>query len=323
VYGYAWPVNLPNPLIGPPMQPCQWHHLAYCYDGAQERIYVDGQLVISRSGTGLVGNATSGSVASVGAILRTEGFVQPGFRGLIDTLRISSVPRYVGTAFVPPLGDLPADTSTLLLYSFNEPAGSMSIADSSGLGRNGELGVGFSGATSPTLGCKPGICLHPQDALICPTGATTLTSPAVDPRGDAPIVFQWQIEAIGTPGVWMDVTDGPLVVDGRSLGSVTGASAVTMRFEAMTLGAGRPFATPIRFRCTVSNSCGTTLGIPARVVICRADFNCTGTTSIQDVFDFLSAYFTVPQDLQADFNGDNGVTVQDLFDFIAAYFAGC
>lgn len=54
---------------------------------------------------------------------------------------------------------------------------------------------------------------------------------------------------------------------------------------------------------------------------CRADFNGVGGLTVQDIFDFLSAYFAgLPS---ADFNNGGGVTVQDIFDFLNAYFAGC
>jgi len=54
---------------------------------------------------------------------------------------------------------------------------------------------------------------------------------------------------------------------------------------------------------------------------CRADFDCSGSVSVQDLFGFLAAWFA--QDSRADFNGTGGVTVQDLFDYLAAWFAGC
>lgn len=57
------------------------------------------------------------------------------------------------------------------------------------------------------------------------------------------------------------------------------------------------------------------------VTCCPANFNQTGGLSVQDVFDFLGAYFqTWPV---ADFNHNGDVSVQDVFDFLAAYFAGC
>lgn len=54
---------------------------------------------------------------------------------------------------------------------------------------------------------------------------------------------------------------------------------------------------------------------------CPADFNDSGSVTVQDIFDFLGAYFA--GNPSADFNGAGGVTVQDIFDFLAAYFTGC
>lgn len=54
---------------------------------------------------------------------------------------------------------------------------------------------------------------------------------------------------------------------------------------------------------------------------CPADFNGSGAVTVQDIFDFLGAYFAnIPS---ADFNGSGAVTVQDIFDFLGAYFTGC
>jgi len=54
---------------------------------------------------------------------------------------------------------------------------------------------------------------------------------------------------------------------------------------------------------------------------CPADFNMSGGVTVQDLFDFLAAWFS--NDPRADINGVNGVTVQDIFDFLAAWFSGC
>lgn len=54
---------------------------------------------------------------------------------------------------------------------------------------------------------------------------------------------------------------------------------------------------------------------------CPADFNNSGNVSVQDLFDFLAAFFSGAP--QADFNGVGGITVQDLFDFLAAFFTPC
>jgi hypothetical protein len=54
---------------------------------------------------------------------------------------------------------------------------------------------------------------------------------------------------------------------------------------------------------------------------CDADFNGSGAVTVQDIFDFLGAYFT--NNPAADINHSGSVTVQDIFDFLGTYFAGC
>ena len=54
---------------------------------------------------------------------------------------------------------------------------------------------------------------------------------------------------------------------------------------------------------------------------CVADFNGVGGVSVQDIFDFLIAWFA--GDSSADVNAVGGLSVQDIFDFLAAWFAGC
>jgi hypothetical protein len=54
---------------------------------------------------------------------------------------------------------------------------------------------------------------------------------------------------------------------------------------------------------------------------CVGDFNNSGSVTVQDIFDFLIAYFA--NSPAADVNGVGGVTVQDIFDFLISYFAGC
>ncbi|MCC6322145.1 MAG: hypothetical protein IT438_12000 [Phycisphaerales bacterium] len=73
--------------------------------------------------------------------------------------------------------------------------------------------------------------------------------------------------------------------------------------------------------------------------MCPGDFNCNGSISVQDIFDFLTAYFTggcigpVPPICtsplstncigDADVNNSCSVTVQDIFDFLDHWFSGC
>ncbi len=61
----------------------------------------------------------------------------------------------------------------------------------------------------------------------------------------------------------------------------------------------------------------TACGEPA----CPADFNNVNGVTVQDIFDFLTAWLA--GNPSADFNHVNGVTVQDIFDFLTAWLAGC
>ncbi|MCC6320978.1 MAG: hypothetical protein IT438_06010 [Phycisphaerales bacterium] len=53
---------------------------------------------------------------------------------------------------------------------------------------------------------------------------------------------------------------------------------------------------------------------------CAADFDQSGSVTLQDLFSFLNAYFASSP--LADVNG-GGVALQDIFDYLSAYFGGC
>jgi hypothetical protein len=157
-----------------------WHHIAYVYDGSQERLYLDGRRIGARPAAGTIANG--GGTGFVGAILRDVG-VTKGLVGYLDTLRISSVARYFGSSFTAPSGDLSADSNTLLLYNFNEAPGSSTIADLSGNGHAGTPGSGFTGATAPVLMPDPlsGVGTATIDGVMTPAewaGATRFDFPA-------------------------------------------------------------------------------------------------------------------------------------------------
>jgi len=153
-WAFAFPVNRGNSALSAPVAITsdQWHHIAYVYDGTEERLYLDGELQTLRAGTDDVWNST-GSTSSIGAFLR-EG-LRTSFIGLLDTIHISNTARYAGVSFTPPMGDLSPDASTQLLYNFNEPHGSLSITDLGPGAIVGTFGQGFTGATSPQLVPEP------------------------------------------------------------------------------------------------------------------------------------------------------------------------
>ncbi len=114
------------------------------------------------------------------------------------------------------------------------------------------------------------------------------------------------------PGSFTRFADGKLtVIDTATL-------AVRSRVDTGQVGAILA-ANPAGDRVAlpgVSNNVLTVIG-PA----CAADFNALDGVTVQDIFDFLTAWFATSPD--ADFNGAGGVTVQDIFDFLTAWFAGC
>jgi hypothetical protein len=54
---------------------------------------------------------------------------------------------------------------------------------------------------------------------------------------------------------------------------------------------------------------------------CLADFDRSGEATLQDLLDFLQAWFALAP--AADLDRAGGVALQDLFDFLVLWFAGC
>jgi uncharacterized membrane protein len=54
---------------------------------------------------------------------------------------------------------------------------------------------------------------------------------------------------------------------------------------------------------------------------CSADFNEDGLMTLQDIFEFLRAYFDA--DPRADFDQSGATSVEDVFAFLGAFFRGC
>ncbi|MFN7022894.1 MAG: GC-type dockerin domain-anchored protein, partial [Phycisphaerales bacterium] len=99
--------------------------------------------------------------------------------------------------------------------------------------------------------------------------------------------------------------------------------APELRLDGLRLSRlrGVGLAASIRLRCVTTNSCGEVVSGQAEIRECTGDFNCSGTLSVQDIFDYLAAYFAGSPG--ADVNGSGGISVQDIFDYLEAYFVGC
>lgn len=101
---------------GYPLPLDQWSHIAWCYDGADIRLYQNGSLVLTAvpaagfNATGDSGNCAIGFKNNELA----EGS-NLSFEGDLAGFRISNTDRYAGTSYTPPNLPLTSDRSTLLL----------------------------------------------------------------------------------------------------------------------------------------------------------------------------------------------------------------
>jgi hypothetical protein len=183
---------------------------------------------------------------------------------------------------------------------------------------------------------------HPGAALASTSVIVTAGDPQVyiatfaTPATLAASTLYW-IKAVPSSGnaVWMPNTTG---ATGYSFTLSSGAwnsspNGVTpaVRIEdnsAPATGAccaGSTCSVVAAGACTGTNTRFAGAGVACNAVgavtpCCKADFNQSGGVSVQDIFDFLAAWFA--GDPHADFNG-GGVGVQDIFDFLAAWFSGC
>lgn len=139
--GYVFPNDLSNGYFQPDVNLSvkSWHHVAFVLDGNQERFYVDGWLIASRS-------SNSGNVPDT----NTCCMLGYGWKGYISSFRISNNARYSGSSHTPSFSKLTTDANTLLLYNFNEAPGSTTISDESGNNRTGRLGTVGPRSPSPT-----------------------------------------------------------------------------------------------------------------------------------------------------------------------------
>ncbi len=120
--------------------------------------------------------------------------------------------------------------------------------------------------------------------------------------GTDPLTIRWRR---GT----LELADG---------GRIAGATTTTL-----TITGVQPLDAGV-YSAVFTDACGVVVSQGAALAVlggCIADFNGAGGVTVQDIFDFLAAYFS--GDERADVNGAGGVTVQDIFDFLAAYFTGC
>lgn len=172
---------------------------------------------------------------------------------------------------------------------------------------------GITPAVSPGIGISlldsPAILTSPANDAACP-GGTTVLSATLIPGNYGAISYQWWRFVPAFP-IFAPVPNGPLPSGASASGSQSPTLTLT---NVQSQDAGQ-------YYLQVLGDCGVTNSGVATISFCAVDFNCSGAVTVQDLFDFLAAYFAASP--SANFNGVGGVTLQDLFDFLAAYFAGC
>jgi len=180
--------------------------------------------------------------------------------------------------------------------------------------RGPELGnIMTASIASPDAGCDvsaPVITLQPVSATAAMGHSADLRVGA--DGNDLTLSYQWLRE--GQP-----LSDG---------GLFHGVSSDELSIDEVT------DATEGLYSVRITNICGTITSDsalvfvdghnnpPPRLGVCIGDFNNSGgQPTVQDIFDYLAAYFN--GDVNADVNASGSVTVQDVFDYLSAYFAGC
>ena len=114
----------------PVLQTDRWHHVAGVFDGAELRVYVDGELVGRGPGRGE--RRTNALPLVIGGDVSSNGSANSVFPGRIDSVRLSSVARYAEASFQPER-EPRADEATLALFHM-EHSVLGHLADSSGRG---------------------------------------------------------------------------------------------------------------------------------------------------------------------------------------------
>lgn len=156
---------------------------------------------------------------------------------------------------------------------------------------------------------SPVIQTNPVGGPVCPNGTKQLTV-TVAPGNYGTVTYQWWRFVPAFP-IFQPVSNGTYP-SGTVYSGAQSATLTASNFKQQDAG---------QYYCFVIGSCGQTPSGVATLTFCQADFNCSGTVSVQDLFDFLAAWFA--GNPNADVNGMNGVSVQDIFDFMALWFAGC
>ncbi len=198
--------------------------------------------------------------------------------------------------------------------------------------------------------CVPTILAQPQPSSLVVNGVASFSVAA---GANGRVSYRWYRNGVplvdsqfgaccaGSDGCWLVGQADCSHIGGNWFGAGTACGGVQVCYscplpvcppadlDTKISGAATPLLTVINlhaadrgnYTCIVSSSCASVTTANAALGSCAADFNGSGTPEVQDIFDFLGAWFS--GSLSADFNGSGMLQVQDIFDFLGAWFAGC
>ncbi len=172
----------------------------------------------------------------------------------------------------------------------------------------------LTGSSVFPLRCDASDALPLEDFVACP-GLTAYFT--VTPVGTGPFLYQWQRELAPDTGLFVPLLDGSSAAWGGGA-RIEGASTATL---AVIPDPGLFPADEIRYRCIVTGSCGSVTETPARLSICRADFDCSGFVDLEDFTAFVYAFEA--GDPSADADGSGFVDTDDYDAFVHSFEQGC
>lgn len=154
-------------------------------------------------------------------------------------------------------------------------------------------------------------------SMILPACRNGFGGYTVFPFNEGTYTYQWQFEV--APNDWRPLTEEPMGLPCG--GTVWCIGADTFSTVINVQACPGSVTQSFRVRCLIANDCGSKMSNTAEYRICGADFNCSRSVTVDDLFGYFNAYFAGAQG--ADVNGLSGVTIDDLFLFLRAWFAGC
>lgn len=255
---------------------------------------------------------------SFGALGRMHGQLAAALTSTTSQVTpTSALARWDGSAWVPDPPEFVTVTGgsseVLCMLDFHDEAmlggafGSIGGRRSGFFGRESHSGV-------------PRIIREPAQTLLACASASDVEV-GLSP-GYPSLEIQWSLaEVIGGP--WQDLTDGPLIVGGVAVGTVSGTGDPSLR---MQVDRGNFM---VQIRCRVTTGCGsvTSEEVEVRAAClgpCDPDVNQDGNVDQDDVAYLITvvAGGENPTGVDPDFNGDGSADQDDVVALITSVAGG-